>query len=126
MPILDLFWTMLWFFLFISWIWLLISVFGDIFRSDLSGWGKAGWSFFVIALPLLGCLAYLIVHGGDMQNRAIADASAVDQAQRDYIHSIAGGGMSTADELAKLAQLRDAGTISSSEFDALKAKLVAS
>ncbi len=126
MPILDIFWTMLWFFLFISWIWLLISIFGDIFRSDISGWSKAGWSLFVIALPLLGCLVYLIVHGDGMRNRDLATSAAIDQAQRDYIRNVAGSAPSTADEIAKLAQLRDNGTISAEEFASLKGKLLAS
>ncbi len=71
MPLLDLFWTLLWFFLFIAWIWLLIAIFADIFRSEMSGWGKAGWVLFVIILPFLGVLVYLIAHGSDMQNRAM-------------------------------------------------------
>jgi hypothetical protein len=126
MPLLDLFWTILYIFLLFAWIWLLIVVFGDIFRSDMSGWGKAGWTIFVILLPLLGVLIYLIAHGGDMQERSARDAIAVDQAQRDYIRSVAGtSSSSTAEELSKLAALRDSGVISESEFDTQKAKLLA-
>ena len=74
MPLLDLFWAMLWFFLFFAWIWLLISIFADIFRSDdLGGWAKAFWTIFVVILPLLGVLVYLIARGGSMQERAMAD-----------------------------------------------------
>ena len=121
MPLFDLFWAMLYFFLLFVWIWLLISIFSDIFRSDKSGWAKAGWTIFVIVLPLLGVLIYLIANGGDMQKRAVRDMTEAEQAQRDYIQSVAGG-TSAADEIGKLAALRDAGTISNEEFEAAKAK----
>ena len=124
MPIFDVFWSMLWFFLFFIWIWLLIKVFADIFRSDISGWGKAGWTVFVIFLPLLGVLIYLIVHGDDMSRRDVETAQAMDEAQRAYIRSAAGSS-STADEISKLAALRDAGTITEEEYQAQKAKLLA-
>lgn len=124
MPLLDVFWAMLWFFLFIAWIWVLISVIADIFRSDdLSGWAKGLWVLFVIVLPWLGVLVYLIARGHGMAERSMASAAAAEQAQRDYIQSVAGS--SSADELAKLAQLRDSGVISDSEFQAQKAKLLA-
>jgi hypothetical protein len=125
MPLLDLFWTILYIFVLFAWIWLLVAVFGDIFRSDMGGWGKAGWTIFVIVLPLLGVLIYLIVHGGDMQDRSARDAIVADQAQREYIRSVAGTSTSAADELTKLSALRDSGVISQSEFDTQKAKLLA-
>ena len=128
MPLLDLFWTMLWFFLFILWIWLLISLFSDIFRrDDIGGGGKAGWVFFLIFLPLLGALIYLIADGKGMAERQVKDAQDMKKMQDDYIRSVAsgGGGASAADELSKLAALRDAGTITAEEFDAQKAKLLA-
>jgi hypothetical protein len=124
MPLLDLFWTMLWFFLFIMWIWLLISSFSDIFRREMSGWAKAGWVFFLIVLPLLGALIYLIANGGDMQARTVRDYQAMESAQKDYIRQVAGTG-SAADELEKLAGLRDSGVISAEEFAAQKAKILA-
>ena len=124
MPLLDLFWTMLWLFLFIMWIWLLISIFSDIFRRDMSGAAKAGWVLFLIVLPLLGALIYLIANGGDMQERSVKDYQAIEAAQKDYIRQVAGSG-SPADELEKLARLRDAGTISADEFAAQKAKILA-
>lgn len=124
MPLLDLFWTMLWLFLFIMWIWLLISIFSDIFRRDMSGWAKAGWVFFLLVLPLLGALIYLIANGGDMQARTVRDYEAMEQAQKQYIREVAGG-TSAADELEKLARLRDAGTLTEEEFAAQKAKLLA-
>jgi hypothetical protein len=124
MPILDLFWTMLWFFLFFIWIWLLITIFSDIFRREMSGWAKAGWIFFLIVLPLLGALIYLIANGGDMQVRQAKDYADMEAAQQDYIRQVAGSG-GTADELEKLAKLRDSGALTEEEFAAQKAKLLA-
>jgi hypothetical protein len=125
MPLLDLLFSMLWFFLFFAWIWLVVSVFFDIFRSpDLSGWGKAGWSLFVLLVPFLGVLIYLGVRGGDMQQRKIDDARAQNQASQQYIQSVAGSG-STADELTKLGELRDNGTLTDAEYQSQKTKLLA-
>ena len=126
-PLLNLFFTMLWFFLFIAWLWLLFSVFGDIFRSrDLSGWAKALWTLFIIVLPLLGVLIYLIARGGGMAERTAQAQERREEAFRAYVRDAAvDGASSTADELAKLAALRDAGTISHEEFEAQKAKLLA-
>jgi hypothetical protein len=125
MPLMDLFWSMLWFFMFFIWIWLLISIFGDIFRSsDLSGWGKAFWTLFVIILPYLGVLVYLIARGGSMRDRAMKDAADQDAARRAYIQQAAGT-KSSADELAKLAALRDQGVLTQAEFDSQKAALLA-
>jgi len=124
MPLLDLFWTMLWFFVFIMWIWLVISIFIDIFRSDdLSGWGKAGWTIFVLFIPLLGVLVYLIARGSEMQQRRMDDAMAQKKATDDYIRSTAQ--TSTADELAKLKDLHSQGTLSDAEFESAKTKLLA-
>jgi hypothetical protein len=123
MPLLDIFWSILMFFLFFAWAWLLVSVFIDIFASDLSGWAKAGWTIFVLALPLLGVLIYLIVHGDDMQRRSMRGAALADQAQQDYIRSVAGA-PSTADELSKLANLRNQGVITDQEFATQKAALL--
>ena len=124
MPLFDLFWSMLWFFLFFVWIWLLISLFGDIFRSDdLSGWAKALWVIFIVFLPFLGVLIYLIVRGKSMQERAMRDAAAREKAARAYIQDVAASS-STADELAKLADLRDRGVITNDEFNAQKAALI--
>jgi hypothetical protein len=126
MPIFDLFWTMLWFFLFFIWIWLLITIFGDIFRSGMSGLAKAGWVIFVIVLPMLGCLIYLVVNGSKMEERAAAQARQAQEAQQDYIRSVAGSsGSGAADELTKLAQLKDRGVITDEEFQSQKAKLLA-
>ncbi len=124
MPLLDLFWTMLWFFMFFVWIWLLITIFADIFRSEQSGFAKAGWVIFVIILPFLGVLIYLIAQGGNMQERAMKQASDQQAAQREYIQSVSGGG-SSADEIEKLKKLHNDGTLTDDEYAAMKAKALA-
>ena len=123
----QVFFSMLWFFLFLIWIYLLIIVFTDIFRSsDLSGWGKALWTIFVVILPYFGVFIYLIVRGGKMHERAARDAQAQDAATREYIKGVAGSSTSTADEISRLADLKDKGVISDAEFEAGKAKALAS
>ncbi|HXV70155.1 MAG TPA: SHOCT domain-containing protein [Acidimicrobiia bacterium] len=126
MPILDLFWSMLMFFLFFLWIWLLIKLFADVFRRhDIGGWGKAGWIIFLIVLPFLAALIYLIAEGKGMAERDVADYQAMQSAQEGYIRSVAGsGGASAADEVAKLAALRDRGVLTNEEFEAQKAALL--
>jgi hypothetical protein len=125
MPLLDLFLTMSWFFLFVAWIWLLISVYADVFRSDdLGGWGKAFWVLFVLVLPYLGVLVYLIARGGKMQERSVAEAQRAQRATESYIREVAGA-TSTADELTKLGQLREQGVLSPTEFEAQKTRLLA-
>jgi ABC-type multidrug transport system fused ATPase/permease subunit len=126
MPLLDLFWAMLWFYLFFIWIWLLISLFGDIFRSDdLGGWGKAGWTIFIIVLPFLGVLVYLIARGKSMQERALKQAAEQEKMNRQYIQEVSGAAAtSTADEIAKLAALKDQGVLTNEEFNAQKAALL--
>ena len=125
-PLLNLFWTMLWFFLFVAWIYLLIIVVTDIFRSDdMSGWAKALWVLFVVIVPWLGILVYLIARGDNMSKRAAADYQRRDEEMRTYVRDAAGtSGTSTADELTKLASLRDSGTITADEFEQQKAKLL--
>ncbi|MFT3852434.1 MAG: SHOCT domain-containing protein [Ilumatobacteraceae bacterium] len=124
-PILGLFWTILWFFLWIAWLMLLFKVIFDIFRSkDLGGGGKALWALFVVIIPWLGVLVYLIVRGRTMTERDIEAAQAQEQAFRRYVAQTAGGKTSAAEELAKLAQLRDSGVLSDAEFAAQKAKLL--
>lgn len=129
-PLLGLFWTMLWFFLWIAWLVALFQIIGDIFNSDdLGGGGKALWLFFVILLPLLGVLIYLIARGGGMQRRAIDKARAQRESYESYLRETAGsaavGSGGSADELAKLAELRDRGVISADEFERQKAKVLA-
>ncbi len=122
-PLLNVFWWMLWFFMFMIWIWLLITIFADIFRSPISGWAKAGWSIFIIILPFLGVFIYLIANGGKMQERSMESAAAAQQAQASYIKSVAGT-ETTADQLKTLSDLHDAGKLSDDEFAAQKAKLL--
>ena len=125
-PLLGAFWTILEIFLWVLWIWILIYVFIDIFRSrDLSGWGKALWFVFVLFIPLIGVLVYLIARGGKMQERAMQDARQQDKEFRAYVQDAAGSG-SSADQLAKLADLRDRGVISPEEFEREKAKVLSS
>ena len=120
----QVFLSMLWFFLFFIWIWLLISIFGDIFRSeDLSGWAKAAWSIFVIVLPFLGVFTYLIVRGHKMGEHAAAEARRQDAAFRSYVRDAAATPTTEVDQLSKLASLRAEGVITDEEFERLKAKV---
>jgi ABC-type multidrug transport system fused ATPase/permease subunit len=124
-PLLDVFWTMLWFFLFFIWIWLLITIFVDLFRShDLSGWAKAGWVIFVIVLPLLGILFYLIFRGSSMHERAVQQAQQQETQFRQYVQETAQ--TSSADQLTKLADLKDRGVITDEEFQQQKASILGS
>jgi ABC-type multidrug transport system fused ATPase/permease subunit len=124
-PLLDIFWTMFWIFAFVVWIWLLVYIFIDIFRShDMGGFAKALWVIFIIILPLLGVLVYLIARGGSMHERAMQQAQSQEKQFQQYVRETAGSG-GTADELNKLAQLRDNGTLTEEEFQAQKAKLLA-
>jgi hypothetical protein len=122
----QVFLSFLWFFLFFIWIWLLITVFADLFRShDLSGWAKAAWCLFVIIVPYLGVFVYLIARGHKMAEHAQQAAEAQDLAQKAYIRdAVSTSSGSTADELAKLADLRAQGVLDESEYQSLKAKLV--
>jgi len=121
----QLLWSMLWFFMFIIWIWVLIALFGDIFRSeDLSGGMKAFWIIFIVILPWLGILIYLIARGSGMQKRAIAHAQAQQAAFDEYVQTTASAA-NPADQLSKLADLKNQGAITDAEFEAQKAKLLA-
>ena len=126
----QVFWSMVWFFLFVIWIWLLFTVFSDIFRShDLNGWSKALWSLFVFAVPYLGVFVYLIARGGKMQERAAKQAAEREADFRDRVQQAAaadgGPGANAADQIAQLAQLRDSGALSDAEFQQAKAKILA-
>lgn len=126
-PILGVFWSMVWLFLWIAWIFLLVRVIADIFRShDMSGWGKALWAIFVVVLPFLGVFVYLIARGQSMAERDVQHARSQDSAFREYVQDAAGsGGGGPADQLAKLADLRAQGVLTDAEFEAQKAKLLA-
>jgi len=124
-PFLDLMWTMVIFFLWILWFWLLFTVFADIFRRhDLSGWGKAGWLIFTILLPFLGVFVYLITQNVGMTERNLERARAQRTQFDDYVRETAGGGGATA-EIERAKSLLDSGAITQSEFDAIKQKALA-
>ncbi|MFG3343807.1 SHOCT domain-containing protein [Streptomyces sp. NPDC048018] len=128
-PLLDLFWTMLWFFLWIMWLFLLFKIVTDIFRDDeMSGWGKAGWLIFCILLPFLGVLVYVIARGKGMSRRDVKQAKESEAAFQDYIRrtagASAGGKGGSADELARLAELKNKGAITDEEFQRAKAKVL--
>jgi len=121
-PLLNAFWTIFLFFLFVFWLFILFRIIFDIFRShDLGGWGKALWFIFILFLPFLGVVVYLIARGGKMHERDVQMAQAQDQAFRSYVKEATG---SSADELAKLADLKAKGVITDAEFEQAKAKLL--
>lgn len=126
-PLLDVFLSVLYFFLWFLWLMLLFWIIFDIFRSrDLSGWAKAAWLIFVIVIPLLGVLVYLIARGGKMHERQVRDVQAQDDAYRSYVRDAAGtNGQSQSAEITKLAGLRDRGVITDAEFEQAKAKVLA-
>jgi ABC-type multidrug transport system fused ATPase/permease subunit len=124
-PLLDAFLTMLWFFLWVLWIFLLFWIIFDVFRSkDLSGWAKALWLIFIIILPFLGVLVYVIARGGSMHERSVREEQTEEKQFRAYVRDAAGTS-SSADELAKLADLKDRGIITEAEFQQGKAKILA-
>jgi hypothetical protein len=124
-PVLDFFWTLLEIFLMVLWIWLAITVFFDIFRShDMGGLAKAVWVIFIVILPFLGILVYLIARGGKMHERAEAAAARQQTAFASYVRHAAGS-TGAADQLEKLADLREKGVLTPEEFDAQKAKILA-
>lgn len=124
-PFLDVLWTMFVFFAFVIWIWLLISIFGDIFRRrDTSGVSKALWIIFVIVAPYVGVLIYLIVNHDGIAERNIKQAQAQQEQMDAYVKSVAGSGGAAA-EIEKAKGLLDSGAITQAEFDAIKAKALA-
>jgi type VI protein secretion system component VasK len=125
-PLLNIFWSMFIFFLWILWIWILIWIIIDIFRShDLNGFEKALWFLFILFIPLIGVLVYLIARGGKMHEHAVQQAQQQDQEFRAYVQDAAGS-QSSADQLGKLADLHDRGVISDEEFAREKAKVLGS
>jgi hypothetical protein len=124
-PLLGVMWTMLVFFLFFAWIMCLFYVFSDIFRShDMGGFAKFIWIFFIIVLPFLGVLVYLLARGDKMAEHRMADMKAQDDAFKQYVQQAAGSSGGTADQLAQLASLRDSGAITPAEFESGKAKIL--
>lgn len=125
-PFLDILGSMLFFFCFVIWLWLLIAIFGDLFRRhDVGGWGKAGWVLLLIVLPFLGALLYLGTQGKGMAERKAQEISAAQSQFDDYVRQTAGGGDSAAAQIAQAKQLLDSGAIDQAEFDALKRKAIA-
>ena len=117
-------WSILWFFLFFLWIWLVIAIFADIIRShDMSGWAKAIWSIFIIFMPFLGVFVYLIARGGSMAERSVQRAQAQEQQFQSYVRETAGTA-DTATQLDRLATLHNEGKLNDDEFAKAKAKLI--
>ncbi len=120
-------WSILWFFLFFMWIWLVITIFADIIRAkEMSGWAKAGWTIAIIVVPFLGVLGYLIFNGTAMTDRSVAQADAQERAFRSYVQDAAGAGASPAEQLEKLASLHDSGKLDDAEYQQLKSKVLSS
>jgi uncharacterized membrane protein YcjF (UPF0283 family) len=120
LPFLEVLWTLIVFFAWVIYIWIAITVLIDVFRRhDISGWGKAAWTVFIIVLPFLGVLIYLIAQHEGMRERSAKQAQAQQQAFDKYVRDAAGG---SAAEIAKAKELLDAGTITQAEFDAIKAR----
>jgi len=129
-PFLNILWSMIIFFCWVAWIWMLIIIFSDLFsRHDSSGWAKAAWVVFLIILPFLGVLIYLIVNSKGMAERRTRSAQAQQEQFDDYVKTVAassgGGGGGAAHEIAKAKELLDSGAINQQEFDSLKAKALA-
>jgi hypothetical protein len=123
-PFMDVLWSMIIFFFWVIWIWIVITVLMDVFRrSDIGGWAKAAWVVFVVILPWLGVLIYLIVQHDGMRQRSVEQVQAQRQELDDYVRDTAGGG--SAAEIAKAKDLLDSGAITQAEFEALKAKALA-
>jgi len=121
-PFLDILWTMIIFFSWVIWIWIVIAVLTDVFRRhDIGGWTKALWTVFVIVLPFLGVLIYLIAQHDGMRERNEKQMQQQQQAMDDYVKETAGG---SATEIAKAKELLDSGAITQAEFDAIKAKAI--
>jgi hypothetical protein len=127
-PLMDVFWTMVIFFAWMIWIWLLITIFADLFsRRDISGWGKAGWTLLVLVLPFLGVLIYMISQSTAMADRRLAQVQAQQESFDSYVKSVAAtsGGGAPASEIGRAKELLDTGAITQDEYDAIKAKALA-
>ena len=125
-PFLNILWSMIIFFVWVVWIWIMIIILTDVFRRrDLSGWGKAGWTVFLIVLPFLGAFVYLIAEGKNMADRRAEEVRGQQAQFDDYVKTVAGDGGGAAAEIAKAKQLLDSGAITQTEFDQLKTKALA-
>ena len=125
-PFLNILWSMIIFFVWVVWIWMMVIILTDVFRRrDLSGWGKAGWTVFLIVLPFLGAFVYLIAEGKNMADRRAEEVRGQQAQFDDYVKTVAGDGGGAAAEIAKAKQLLDSGAITQTEFDQLKTKALA-
>jgi hypothetical protein len=125
-PFLDILWSMIIFFVWVVWIWMMVIILTDVFRrTDLSGWGKAGWTVFLIVLPFLGAFIYLIAQGNNMADRRAAEVRGQKAQFDDYVKTVAGDGGGSAAEIEKAKRLLDTGAITQTEFEQLKAKALA-
>lgn len=125
-PFLNIFWTMIIFFAWVVWIWMMIAILSDVFRRrDLSGWGKAGWTVFMIVLPFLGALTYLVANHDGMADRNVKQARVAQAEFDDYVKTVAKNGGGAAAEIEKAKGLLDSGAINQAEFEAIKAKALA-
>lgn len=127
-PLMNVFWTMVIFFAWMIWIWLLITIFADLFsRRDVGGWGKAGWTLFVLVLPFVGVLIYLISQSSAMADRRMAQVKAQQESFDSYVKSVAAtSDAAPASEIGRAKELLDSGAITQDEYDALKAKALSS
>ena len=124
-PLVDLLWTFVLFFALMTYFWLLIMVFGDLFRRhDLSGWGKTGWIVVVVVLPLIGSLTYLVTQGHAIADRDLRQARQAQQQADDHIRSVAAPGFRGVDEIARAKELLDRGAISQEEFEQVKRRVL--
>jgi Phospholipase_D-nuclease N-terminal/Short C-terminal domain len=125
-PFLNILWTMIIFFAWVIWIWMMIAILTDVFRRrDMSGWGKAGWTVFLIVLPFLGVLIYLIANHDGMAERNAKQAQVAQTEFDDYVKTVAKNGGGAASEIEKAKNLLDSGAINQAEFEAIKAKALA-
>ena len=124
-PFLNIFWTMIIFFCWVIWFWMVITIFADVFsRHDLSGWGKAGWCVLIIVIPFLGVLIYLIAHSKDMAERRQAQSQKMQSDFDDHVRTVAADA-GPASQIAKAKDLLDSGAITEVEFNSIKAKALA-
>lgn len=125
-PLLDAFWTMIVFFAWVVWIWLLFMVFADLFsRHDIGGWAKAGWTVFVLVIPIVGVLVYLIAESHGMEERKQASVAESQKSFDDYVRSVAASKGGGAEEISKAKELLDSGAITPTEYEQIKSKALA-
>jgi len=125
-PFLNIFWTMILFFAWVIWIWMIVVILTDVFRRrDISGWAKAAWTVFLIILPFIGVLTYLIAQGEGMNARRTEDAQVARSQFDDYVKTVAAQDATPASEIQRAKELLDSGTITAAEYESLKAKALA-